>query len=111
MHRPIPNAPPYQGHIPIRPVVKSLLFAVVVAALIVFQSVALLIIAALGFVFSLAIQERLRKLERHGAPARPVAAYWVSDGGSFPGSEPESERSPPTRPSVIDGGSLERHRG
>jgi hypothetical protein len=111
MHRPISNVPPYQGHIPISLVVKSLLFAVVVGALIVFQSVALLIIAALGFVFSLAIEERLHKLDQHRASARPVGACWVSDGGSFPGSEPESERTPHTRPSVIDGGSLEHHRG
>ncbi len=100
----------YNGHFPMRVALKFLFFAALGALLIVFHSLALLMIAGLGMVLTMAFQERVRKLDARAAQAHPFTGPYVSDGGSFPGCEPEPPRSPLSCPRVIDGGSLEHHR-
>ena len=98
----------YEGYPPVRVVLKYLLFAFLGALLIVMQSLPLLIATALGFVMVLALQERVRMLERASScTARTNDNHWVCDGGSFPGRQTKEHVSV-SSPRVIDGGSLER---
>jgi hypothetical protein len=110
MHHPTSTVLPYEGHIPIRVVLKFVVMAAFGALLIVAQSLALLIIVAFGVVMTMAIQERIHRLDaKQTAPGMSDDGLYVGDGGAFPGTQPEDHvRS--SRPSVIDGGSLERLR-
>jgi hypothetical protein len=100
-----------EEYMPSGPALKYLLYTLIGALLIVTQSPALMAVVALGFGFSLAVQERLRKLKgNQDDPTVFASGHWVSDGGSFPGQEPKTEAATQQSPRVIDGGSLERHR-
>ncbi len=95
---------------PTRPILKYLLYSLCCGLIVITQSLALLAVLALGFGFSLAIQERLRKLdENRPAQVDFAGGHWVSDGGSFPAHETERRPLTQQRPTVIDGGSLEHH--
>ncbi len=100
----------YDGHLPMRVVLKYLLFAALGALVIVSQSLAVLMIAGLGMVLTMAFQERVQTLNARASRSQPFAGQYVGDGGSFPGRQPEPTRAPVTSPRVIDGGSLEHHR-
>jgi hypothetical protein len=110
MQHPMNTALPYEGHIPIRVVLKFVFLAALGALLIMAQSLALLVLVALGFVMMQAIQERVHKLDaKRIAPGLGPDGLYVGDGGAFPGTQPE-DHIRISRPSVIDGGSLERLR-
>ncbi len=110
MQHPTHSAVHFDGHFPMRVVLKFLFLAALGALVIVFHSLALLMIAGLGMALTLAVQERICKLDARTSQTDPLSARYVSDGGAFPGREPEPARSRVTSPRVIDGGSLERHR-
>ncbi len=100
----------HEALLPIRIVLKLVFFAALGAFVIASQSLALLIAVALGFVLTLAIQERVHRLDaKHTDQAPNPVGLHVSDGGVFPGSKAEN-RVRITHPRVIDGGSLERLR-
>ena len=110
MQYPMSTVHPYAGQIPIRVILKFVVIAALGALLIVAQSLALLSLVALAFVMTLAIQERIQRLEtKPTAPGMSPDGLCVGDGGTFPGTQPE-DHVRINRPSVIDGGSLERLR-
>ncbi len=111
MHHSTSTAPHFDNHLSIPLALKFLFFAALGAFLIIEHSLALLLIVAFGFAMSLAVQERLRKLDQQETSSFDTArGYWVSDGGSFPSHEVETDRAACNSPRVIDGGSLEHHR-
>jgi hypothetical protein len=105
-----PTALNFDGHIPLGLVLKILLFVGLGALLLVEHSLALTMIVALGFAFTLAFQERIKGLNNESLAEQPrKSVHWIGDGGSFPGHQPRNETSGKSRPHVIDGGTLERH--
>ncbi len=109
MQHPSPTALNFDGHIPLSLVLKILLFAGLGALLLVEHNLALTMIVALGFAFTLAFQERIKGLNESLSDQPRKAVHWIGDGGSFPGHQPSNETSGISRPHVIDGGTLERH--
>jgi hypothetical protein len=75
------------------------------------HSIALLALMAVAFVLVLALSERATRLQsRSPAALTHRASGLVGDGGSFPGSAPETAGGDSGTTRVLDGGSLERHR-
>ncbi|MET0066504.1 MAG: hypothetical protein ABW076_09180 [Candidatus Thiodiazotropha sp.] len=109
MQHPSPSILNFEGHIPMSLVFKTLLLAGLAAVLLVEHNWALTMIVALGFAFTLAFQERVRRLDEAVRENDRDSVHWLGDGGSFPGHKPRNETSGQSRPRVIDGGSLERH--
>lgn len=74
------------------------------------HSVALLAVMAAAFVLVLALSERITKLEDTSAATSRPDSRPLGDGGSFPGSTPETASHGSSTARVLDGGSLEHHR-
>ncbi len=103
------TAPNFEGHLPMSLVLKILALAGLGAILLVEHNLGLTMIVALGFALTLAIQERVKGINRAAKATSREALHWIGDGGSFPGHEPRNETSGKSHPHVIDGGSLDRH--
>ena len=97
----------FVGHGTVWRTVKYLSLAIAGLVAVFDHSPGLLIILAIAVVMVLALTERAGKLEAR-LPANPPApgSRQLGDGGSFPGSEPETEPRTSGTPRVLDGGSL-----
>jgi hypothetical protein len=67
------------------------------------------LLVAVGLIAVLAFQHRVAGVAPTRSPAPPGESAH-GEGGSFPGSEPESVSARTAQPKVLDGGSLEHRR-
>ncbi|MGD8937572.1 MAG: hypothetical protein PVF07_13915 [Thiogranum sp.] len=98
----------FDGHNTLWRVVTYLFVAFTGLVALYEHSVALLAVMAAAFALVLALSARITRLENTSA-ARPDSRP-LGDGGSFPGSAPETPSHDSGTARVLDGGSLEHHR-
>ncbi len=90
-----------------KPMLRTLLAAGFVCALILVQNLALLIVLGLALALGLALQERVRSLEAQSSTTHTFSGSVVTDGGSFTSLIRDRERPTTKGVTVLDGGSLE----